>query len=232
MSYSFSSAIRADHPEKMDEPGVSVVDLNTAHSELRTINRYLGGYKVLSDGLRKVQKFYDVRSVIDVGCGSGDNLRHLAAFCRNLGTQVSFTGIDINPDAIQLGTIHSADYPEISFKSANAFDDFGKADVITCSLFCHHFPQKKLSSLLSHLVKSANHAVIINDLDRHWFAYQSISLLTKFFSKSLLVKYDAPLSVARAFTREDWEDLIELNRIEDYDLKWMWAWRWQFIIYK
>jgi hypothetical protein len=41
--------------------------------------------------------------------------------------------------------------------------------------------------------------VIINDLHRHFFAYYSIRTLTTLFSKSPMVRHDAPVSVRRAF---------------------------------
>ena len=78
----------------------------------------------------------------------------------------------------------------------------------------------------------ATHAVVINDLHRHWFAYYSIKAITAVFSKTYLVKYDAPLSVARALTRSEWEEILRLADIRNYSLKWRWAWRWELIIEK
>jgi hypothetical protein len=71
----------------------------------------------------------------------------------------------------------------------------------------------------------------INDLQRHWLAYHSIKWLTKIFSKSYLVKNDAPLSVARGFKKEEWKHLFRRSEIENYTIRWKWAFRY-LVVYK
>ena len=66
----------------------------------------------------------------------------------------------------------------------------------------------------------------INDLHRHPLAYYLIKWLTKLFSKSYLVKYDAPLSVARAFKKKEWEILLKDAGITNYTIQWQWAFRY------
>jgi hypothetical protein len=46
-----------------------------------------------------------------------------------------------------------------------------------------------------------------------------------------LVQHDAPLSVARAFRREDWVELLERAGIARYELRWRWAFRWQVVVH-
>jgi hypothetical protein len=84
--------------------------------------------------------------------------------------------------------------------------------------------------LLRGWQQQADVAVIINDLHRHLLAYYSIKYLTRWLGGSRLVQNDAPLSVARAFTRADWQRLLAQAGIERYELRWCWAFRWQVII--
>jgi hypothetical protein len=67
---------------------------------------------------------------------------------------------------------------------------------------------------------------LINDLHRHPLAFYSIKLLTQVFSKSYLVKNDAPLSVQRGFTRSEWESIFLAAGINNYSIEWRWAFRW------
>ncbi|MDB5252932.1 MAG: methyltransferase protein, partial [Flaviaesturariibacter sp.] len=66
----------------------------------------------------------------------------------------------------------------------------------------------------------------INDLHRHPLAYHSIRLLTRAFSRSYLVKNDAPLSVLRGFSRSDWLRVLGRARISPVGIQWKWAFRW------
>jgi len=77
--------------------------------------------------------------------------------------------------------------------------------------------------------KVQSEKVIINDLHRHFLAYYSIKWITRFFSKSPMVQNDACLSVWRAFTKNDWEEILKLAEIQSYNLVWRWAFRWKLI---
>ena len=66
----------------------------------------------------------------------------------------------------------------------------------------------------------------INDLQRNWFAYHSIKIITQIFSSSYLVKNDAPLSVARGFYKNEWIRLLTEAGIKNYAVDWKWAFRY------
>jgi hypothetical protein len=66
----------------------------------------------------------------------------------------------------------------------------------------------------------------INDLERNWIAYYSIKLLTAIFSRSHLVKNDAPLSVARGFKKKEWHSIFQQANFTSYSIQWKWAFRY------
>jgi hypothetical protein len=103
-------------------------------------------------------------------------------------------------------------------------------DIITATLFLHHFKEEELIQLLKTWKQQARLGIVINDLHRHPFAYYSIKALTSLFSRSAMVKFDAPLSVLRGFTRDEWLFLLKNAGISKYTLRWRWAFRWQIII--
>jgi SAM-dependent methyltransferase len=222
-------------PEKMDQPGVSADETRQALRELEIINKLLGGYHVILNALEKIKWDNEPLSIIDLGCGGGDMLRAIADWAKKNSKKVNLVGVDWNPVMTEYAREHSANYPNIEFKTMNVFDDELinlKAGITMNSLFCHHFDNAQLTELIKRMYMLASRAVIINDLHRHWFAYYSIKAITALFSKTYLVKYDGPLSVVRSLTREEWQNILSSAGISNYDLRWMWAWRWQLIINK
>ena len=203
--------------------------------ELETINTWLGGYAPVLNALQRLKsRFPAGRSlrVADLGSGGGDTLRHVARWARKNGVAVELTGIDANQFMLEYATAKSREYPEISYRQFDIFSPEFQVqpyDVLTCSLFCHHFTDDELVLLLRQWQQQAGVAVVINDLHRHWLAYHSIKWLTRLLGGSYLVRHDAPLSVARAFQRQDWRALLARAGITKYELRWRWAFRWQVI---
>ena len=221
-------------PEKMDEPDVAPEEVNKALHELEVVNKWLGGYDVVLGALTKLPLENPI-TIMDIGCGGGDMLRKIARWAEKKGKKVNLIGVDRNPLMTAYASRISNEHPAISYITADAFDDAllnEKADITMNSLFCHHFDNKELISLITRMKQLAKNYVIINDLHRHPVAYYSIQLLTGFFSGSNLVKYDGPLSVARSLTRKEWQSILSQAGINNYQLRWMWAWRWQLIIPK
>ena len=105
-----------------------------------------------------------------------------------------------------------------------------KPDIIFSSLFCHHFTDDELTLQLQWLKTNCQIGFFINDLHRNKLAYYAIQVLTRLFSKSYLVKNDAPLSVARGFLKTEWNSICERAGLEQYTVNWKWAFR-HLIIY-
>jgi 2-polyprenyl-3-methyl-5-hydroxy-6-metoxy-1,4-benzoquinol methylase len=171
--------------------------------------------------------------IADLGCGSGEMLKIIARNFRKTNPQSTFVGIDANTNIVQYAQRHVSDFSEISVAAedilGNAFQA-KKFDVILATLFFHHFSSAQLIQIFKNLKKQTNVGIVINDLHRHWLAYYSIKLLTSFFSKSSMVKYDAPLSVLRGFRKNELIEILKKAGIENYSLKWKWAFRWQVVI--
>ena len=228
-------AERAPGPELMDDLTLATDALRQNLDELETINTWLGGYQPVLDALRRLRPRFAAGQPLrlaDLGSGGGDTLRHIARWARKKTITVQLTGIDANLFMLEYAGAKSQEYPEISYRQFDIFSsEFQNQpyDVLTCSLFCHHFTDDELVTLLRQWQAQAQVAVIINDLHRHWLAYHSIKWLTRLLGGSYLVRHDAPLSVARAFRRADWVQLLARAGITKYELRWRWAFRWQLI---
>ena len=222
--------------EIMDDLQCQGEVVNQTLKELEVINTWLGGNEVTLGGVIKLirkSKQSSILTIVDIGCGGGDMLREIARWGRKKNLKLKLTGIDANPNIVEFARKNTNDYPEITYQAQNIFsDDFThmKADIIVATLFFHHFESDKLVALLRTLQKQVTHGIVINDLQRHWFAYYSIKFLTQLFSKSEMVKYDAPVSVLRAFSRKDLITILQKAGISNYTLSWKWAFRWQLVM--
>lgn len=206
--------------------------------ELDVINHWLGGNAVTIQALKQCWKFIPREKEIhiaDLGCGSGEMLRIISRLAEKENRKVKLIGFDANPNIVDYARHHSKHYKNISFETVNVFsEEFQRLrfDFVLATLFVHHFNEYDLVTLLTYLRRQSQSGIIINDIHRHPLAYHSIKWLTQFFSRSSMVKFDAPLSVLRAFKKSELVEVMNKAGIDNYQLKWKWAFRWQLIIPK
>jgi ubiquinone/menaquinone biosynthesis C-methylase UbiE len=213
--------------ELLDQENIPEADLIQNLKELDFINTWLGGHEVIKKGFYYFQSAKKPLSVLEIGSGGGDNLRAL----NEKYPKHQYTGLDLKETCINYSTAKlpkinwlKADYREYKFEQP--------IDVIFNSLFCHHFDDNALVEMLIWMNKNAKVGFFIGDLHRHWLAYFSIKFLTKMFSKSYLVKNDAPLSVKRSFTKKELKNLLEKANVKNYKIVWCWAFRWLIVVKK
>lgn len=222
----------------MDDLHCSGEVVSQTLKELEIINRWLGGNAVTLNGIKKLVKDKlgnDKITIADIGCGGGDVLKEIARWGKGKNLALALTGVDANPHIIKLAKNNTKTFEEITYKTQNVFSEEFQAikyDIIIATLFTHHFNNQELAQLIRSIVSQSRVGVVINDLHRHWFAYHSIRLLTKWFSKSSMVQFDAPVSVLRSFHKSDIESILKDAGVKNYTLTWKWAFRWQLVIPK
>ena len=248
---------RSNQKELIDDLELDNDALRENLEELALINKYLGGNQVTISGLKKLilsnkstnqqlisSKISDANSTIqqlnnskitiaDLGCGGGDMLMVMADWAKKKHINAQFIGIDANDFMIDFARKRTHNYKNISYLHQNIFsEEFQQHqfDIVTMTLFCHHFEDEALIKILQQFRKQTRLGVVINDIHRHWFAYHSITWITKLFLKSYLVKNDAKLSVWRAFRRKDLENIIKKAGYTNYSIRWKWAFRWEVVL--
>ena len=227
---------RSSDKELMDDLNCSGEVLNQTLTEIENINHWLGGDAITINGLNQIINNTSVPnplSIADLGCGSGGMFKVINNWAKKHHVKVALTGIDANPNVIEFARDNFKDL-NVNFLALNILsEDFKNHnyDIILCTLLLHHFLSEELVALMKQLKDQARVAIIVNDLHRHPIAYYSIKWLTGLFSSSEMVKFDAPLSVKRGFTRKELIEILNKAGIENYSLTWKWAFRWQLIIH-
>jgi 2-polyprenyl-3-methyl-5-hydroxy-6-metoxy-1,4-benzoquinol methylase len=226
---------RSEEMEIMDDLTAGGQVLEQTLREIDRINRWLGGNALTLSGMEELLNGRREAglTVCDLGCGSGEMLMAMRRWGQRGGHSILCTGIDANAHVIDFARLHCASDTEIKLRCGDALDVSlaqERFHVVTATLFAHHLTDEQLVRGLKQWLHMARVGVIINDLHRHWFAYYAIRGLTVLFSKSAMVRFDAPLSVLRGFTRSELQRLLHEAGIIRYRIRWKWAFRWQIII--
>jgi 2-polyprenyl-3-methyl-5-hydroxy-6-metoxy-1,4-benzoquinol methylase len=225
---------RSPKTELLDAADIPFADIQQNMLELDKINHLLGGHCITVKGIRSlIPTNSKAISICEIGCGGGDNLKVIYDYCTKRNIQISLVGIDIKETCIGFASENNtglpchwicSDYELVNFEN-------NPPDIIFSSLFCHHFSNQSLITMLQWMQQNSRVGFFINDLHRHPLAYYSIKWLTRLFSKSYLVKNDAPISVERGFIKKEWENLCGLAGIKPVSIQWQWAFR-HLIVYK
>lgn len=229
-------SIRAYDEEMMDDLDCKGEVIHQTLKELETINTLLGGNYVTINGISKLVKRARVNhlSLADLGCGGGDILRLIRRWTEKRNIKAELFGIDANPNIVEEAKQSTPSSYSINFQAQNIFSEQFRSrsfDIVTGTLFFHHFTNEQLTEFFRQLKSQTRIGFVINDIHRHWFAYHSIKWLTQFFSRSPMVQNDAPLSVLRAFRKEELNGILKNAGITNYSIRWMWAFRWQVIVF-
>ena len=193
-------------PEWMDRTDNTPDALSGALDDLRSINRFLRGSKILVDAVRPFLLAGDDTgplTVLDVGTGGADVPLALVAEARRLGRSIRIVAVDRDPTTLAYARRKTEDTPEIELQVADASAlPFAPAsfDLVTASLFLHHFSHDDAVRLLSSFRRICRRAVLINDLERHVVPWAFIAFAARVTRRHPMFVHDAPLSVLRGFT--------------------------------
>lgn len=191
-----SSRRRIDH-EILDEQTPEAGSRSLR--DLVRINRYLGGHEALRSALRQVAPAGPF-TVLDVGAASGDS----GAVMRESFPQATVVSLDYKTHHLLRASQPklAADAFRLPFTS-NSFD------VVTCSLFLHHFTDDQIVVLLNEFAGVARQAVVINDLERHRLAYYFLPATRWLFGWDRITLHDGPISVQAGFTERELRALAQ-----------------------
>jgi 2-polyprenyl-3-methyl-5-hydroxy-6-metoxy-1,4-benzoquinol methylase len=226
---------RSYQEELLDRDDIPFADIKRNMQELEFINTWLGGHAITIKGLSRLAGDSKKITVCEIGCGGGDNLMAIHRWASRKGIALEVIGIDIKDECIEFAKENCAEIIHSTWICA----DYKlallpvKPDVIFSSLFCHHFSDDNVIQIFRWMHQHSRLGFFINDLQRHPVAYHSIRVLSHIFSRSYMVKNDAPLSVLRGFSKSELNSMMKASfnnrELLDYSINWEWAFRWLLI---
>ena len=201
----------------MDGPGVDPAQLRRSLRFIRRVNTLLGYTRATLWHLDR----FSVRwrpgeriTIIDFATGSADIPRAILRWATKRNFDVHIVGVDRHPVTAAHAAETGAPDPRLQIVQADVLNlPFapGSFDYALTAMFLHHLDDAVVVRVLRAMGTVARRGVIAADLLRHRRAYAWISAFTLLANP--MVKHDARVSVAQAFTKSEILDLRDRAEI-------------------
>jgi 2-polyprenyl-3-methyl-5-hydroxy-6-metoxy-1,4-benzoquinol methylase len=213
-----------DEPELIDRPGTDSSVLQEELQLLEKLNRRLGGCQLV---LQYAQRLFQPANgapfrILDLGTGSADIPRAIAAWGRQRKLPLAITAVDGNPAVLRIAREACQGWPEIRFEqhdlralpyAANSHD------LVLCSLTLHHFGWADAVGILRRVQEIARGGYIVNDLRRNWAAIWTTELVTRTVIRSQILRHDGPQSCRAAFTVDELRMIAHEAGLHQFQIK-------------
>jgi len=195
--------------EIMDRPQPVSAELERDLRNIRRLNRWFGSYALITTFLRRWITPAARLRVVDLCTGSGDIPRLIADYARNVGASVTIDAVDQQSATLEIARRLGADYENIDFIETNilSLEPREPYDIALCTLALHHFSDDDAVRVLQHCRELSRKFVLVSDLRRGFFGTAGVFLLTATLFREPMTRFDARLSMARAFSFSEMRDL-------------------------
>lgn len=215
-------------PELLDSDSGTAREVAASLRDLRMFSRYFGGTSTTASLLRRVAQASGNRllSVLDVAAGPGESVMGAARELAREGIRLRTTLIDRSASHLPRNgnTTIVGDALHLPF----ADESF---DVATSSLFVHHLEPDEVVAYVNETLRVCRVAAVTNDLNRSsthlGLVYAGMPLY-----RSRITRHDAVASVKRAYTAEEFRDMLGRSQAGRVDITHHYLYRIGVIAWK
>jgi 2-polyprenyl-3-methyl-5-hydroxy-6-metoxy-1,4-benzoquinol methylase len=234
---SIKLAARNRQSELMDDPALDGKLHRHALESLGRINWLSRSDSAVWREIRSLQKASTRErplTILDIAAGGGDLALNLSRHAQRDGILVQIHGCDISSTALNFASEQAAASKQdnVKFFQCDALNQpfpQSKYDVVMCSLFLHHLPEKDAVRLLQRMKETATELVLVDDLRRTRFGYWLAWLGCRILTRCHVVHVDGPMSVEGAFTTREAQTLAERAGLKDAVTRHRWPQRFMLI---
>ena len=208
-------SVRTDEPELLDGPVQDQAELAANLRDIRRVNLLLGG---ITTSLRHLTRLFAAIpadqpiTLLDLATGSADIPLAIAHWAECHGRSVRIVASDVDQAILDLARMHTDANPaiELARYDARAVPLPDKSlDIVHCALALHHFAPDDAVAVLREMDRLARIGFVLNDLRRSRLGWAAAQLMTHLTTRNRLTRNDAPLSVRRAYTPAELNDLLQ-----------------------
>jgi len=214
-------------PELLDDDAGSAAEVSASLADLGRINRWFGGVRVLSRLVEQVAEQTGRRelTLLDVAGARGELPARAAEQLRGKNIRLETTVLDRATSHLEPGN-HSV----VGNALALPFRD-ASFDLVSSSLFVHHLEPGEVQQFVNQALRVARLAVLIDDIRRHpvhlALVYAGMPLY-----RSRITRYDAPVSIRRAYTPAEMRGLLGRTAAARVDLHTYYLYRMGIIAWR
>ncbi|HKP06238.1 MAG TPA: methyltransferase domain-containing protein [Microbacterium sp.] len=208
-----SLAVRDDRlAELMDDPDCDPDALRATLVRFGTVNRLVSGWGVVyRTRLRPyLASLGRPAHVLDIGAGGGDLVARLAAAARRDGLEVTWTGIDPDPRALEVA-LGRTPIPGASFRRADAATLVAEGlryDAVVSNHVLHHLGDD-LGEFAEESRALSRGIVLHSDIARSRLAYGLYAVGVTPFQRGTFLRTDGLRSIRRSYTRSELAEALD-----------------------
>ena len=202
-------------PELLDGPLDDRPALVANLRDLTRLNRLTGGTRLSSRAISRL--IGDVArhvTVLDVGTGAADIPIALLLEAARAGRSLDVTATDSRQEVLDAAVVARPALANVRGLQLSIAD--GRRlpypddafDVAHASLVLHHLDRDDAVSFLREMRRVARVGIVVNDLVRSRVAWLGAEVLVHTLARGRYTRHDGPISVRRAFTRRELDDVI------------------------
>jgi ubiquinone/menaquinone biosynthesis C-methylase UbiE len=197
--------------EIMDRPQPVSSKLRADLTNLEALNRFFGSYSLTLRFLRRWLRPGASATILDLCTGSADIPRLVARWARSNDVKVQVTAVDFQKATLAIARerCRPADAIELVHADVFQYDPGMQFDLVFCSLALHHFTEERAQCLLERIRRLSRRRALVADLRRSTLGTIGVHLLTETIFRAPMTRFDARLSMRRAFSFDELHRLAE-----------------------
>ena len=209
-----------DRDELLDGPLDDAATLRGNLRDLARVNRHLGGAALSIRAVEALAGDTSDLTILDVGTGAADIPLAMLDHAGRSGRSWRVTGVDSRPEVLEAAVrvdarLTSTPGLELTVGDGHhlPFED-DAFDIAHASLVVHHLDPQGVDRLLHEMVRVSRRGVVVNDLVRSRLNLIGARILATVATRNRYTRNDGPLSVARAYTRDEMGRILATAGLE------------------
>ena len=196
----------------MDLPNPDSEALRKDLEHISRLNGTFGARRAVAELFHRLTLHLRRVVLVDLASGYGDHARNLTVRARARQVDVAVIALDSQLKTLQIARSATPPDHKVLYVQADARQlplRTKQADLVFCSLALHHFSEEDALTVLREMTRVGRIGSACIDLVRSRLAAIGIWLLTTFIVRDPMVKHDARVSIRRAFTTKEMQNLAQ-----------------------